>query len=97
MCELLLLHDSLHKESPCPKTLCLSFHLYPHSEEIGLHFWAFGVLRQCSEVVLWELLHMQMIYCCILGGESEPPIIFLLHLGTAPPKSLLVRILVILH
>ena len=39
----------------------LSFVL-SHFEEIGLHLWVSGVLCQCSKVVLWKLLSIQMIF-----------------------------------
>ena len=45
-----------------------------------------GVLCQRSEVVLWNLLSIQMIFWWICGGESGLPILFLCHLRTAPPK-----------
>ena len=52
-------------------------------KEIGLPFWVPGVLCQCSEVVLWKLLNIQMIFWWICGGESGLPVLFLHHLGTA--------------
>ena len=58
----------------------LSFAL-PHSEKTGLPFWASGVLCQCSEVILWELLHIQMIFWCVCWGESGLPILFIHCLG----------------
>ena len=60
------------------------FIFFPHFKEIGLPFWVTGVFHQCSEVVLWKLLHMQMIFWYICGRESDLPILFLHHLGTAP-------------
>ena len=41
--------------------LSLSFTL-SHSEGIDLAFWKSRALRWCSEEVLWELFHMQMIF-----------------------------------
>ena len=41
-----------------------------------------GVLCQCSEVVLWKLLSIQVIFWWICGGESGLPVLFLCHLGT---------------
>ena len=69
-------------------TLCLSFYLLyfvlsPFKEN-GLPFWVPGVLCQCSEVVLWKLLSIQMIFWWICGGESGLPVLFLCHLRTAP-------------
>ena len=39
-----------------------------------------GVPRQRSEVVLWHLLSIQMIFCWIFLGESGLPVLFLRHL-----------------
>ena len=39
-----------------------------HLKEIGLPFWVSRVLHQHCEVVLWRLLHMQMIFWCVGGG-----------------------------
>ena len=66
----------------------LSFAL-PHSEETSLPFWASGVLWQCSEVILWELLHIQMIFWCVCWGESGLPILFIHYLGITPLYCLL--------
>ena len=46
-----------------------------------------GVLCQHSEVVLWNLLSVQMIFRWICGGESDFPILFLHHLRTTPPST----------
>ena len=46
-------------------------------------FWVPGVLRQCSKVVLWKLLSIQMIFWWICGGGSGLPVLFLCHLKTA--------------
>ena len=66
---------------------CLSFgHLYfvlPPFKENGLPFWVPGVLPQHSEVVLWKLFSIQMIFWWICGGESGLPVLFLCYLGTA--------------
>ena len=43
-----------------------------------------GVLHQFSEVALWKLLSVQMIFWWICGGESGLPVLFLCHLRTAP-------------
>ena len=36
-------------------------------------FWVHGVLCQCSKVVLWKLLNIQMILWWICGGKNWPP------------------------
>ena len=64
--KLLLLHDSLLRTGLHPYRFCLPFCLlydvlYPFKEN-GLPFWVPGVLRQCSEVVLWKLLSIQRIF-----------------------------------
>ena len=53
-------------------------------EDNGLPFWVPGVLRQRSEVVLWYLFSVQMIFRRICGGGSGLPILFLCHLRTPP-------------
>ena len=55
----------------------------------GLPFWVLGVLCQCSEVVLWKLLSIQMIFWWICGEETGLPVIFLCHLGWVYFYSLL--------
>ena len=64
--KLLLLHDSLPRMGLCPSLFCLSFYLLyfvlPPFEDNGLRFWVPGVLHQYSEVVLWNLLSIQMIF-----------------------------------
>ena len=64
--KLLLLHDSLSGMSLSPLLFCLSFYLLhsvlPPFEENGLPFWIPGVLCQRSEVVLWNLLSVQLIF-----------------------------------
>ena len=49
-----------------------------------------GCLVSCqhSEVVLWNLLSVQMLFRWICGGESGLPILFLRHLRTAPVQDL---------
>ena len=37
-------------------------------------FWVPGVLRQCSEVVLWQFLSIQMIFWWICGGRKWSPL-----------------------
>ena len=50
-------------------SFCLLFFVLPSFEENGLPFWVPGVLCQHSEVVLWKLLSIQMIFWWISGGE----------------------------
>ena len=64
---------------------------YLLSKRNGLPFWVPGVLHQRSEVVLWKLLSIQMIFWWICGRQSGLPILFLCHLGTQPPKLLLIK------
>ena len=64
----------------------------PPFEEIGLPFWVPGVLCQHSEVVLWNLFKIQMIFWWICGGESRFPILFLCHLETAPSISFFIEV-----
>ena len=72
----LLLHDSLPRTVSIPKflSLFLSFTFCP------TYFWkswaAFlvpGVLHQLSEVVLWNLLNIQMIFWWISWGRKWSP------------------------
>ena len=76
-----------------PYLFCLSFYLLyfvlPPFEDNGLPFWVPDVLCQHSEVVLWNLLHIQMFFWWICGGESGLPILFLFHLRTTPQSLLL--------
>ena len=55
---------------------------YLLSERSGC-LWVPGVLHQCSELVLWKLLHIQVIFWLICRGESGLPFLFLHYLGTA--------------
>ena len=64
----------------------------PPFEEIGLLFWVPGVLCQHSEVVLWNLFKIQMIFWWICGRESGFPILFLCHLETAPSISFFIEV-----
>ena len=70
-------------QTPLPPILSLSFAL-PHSKEIGLPFWKFGVLCQCSVNVLWKLFHKQMVFWYICGGEGGLTTLFLCHLESSP-------------
>ena len=67
----------------------------PPFEGNRLPFWVPGVLCQHSEVVLWKLLSIQMIFWWICGGESGLPILFLCHLRTAPLLYILLAITVV--
>ena len=62
----LLLHDSLPRRGLSPQIFChcfcLLYFVLPPFEKIGLPFWVPGVLHQRSEVVLWYLLSIQMIF-----------------------------------
>ena len=64
--KLLLLHNSLPGTGLHPYLFCLSFGLLyfvlPPFEENGLPFSVPGVLHQHSEIVLWKLLSIQMIF-----------------------------------
>ena len=64
--KLLLFYDSLPRTGLHPYLFCLSFYLLyfvlPPFEDNGLPFWVPGVLYQCSEVVLWKLLSIQIIF-----------------------------------
>ena len=61
---------------------CLSYFVLPPFKENGLPFWVPGVLCQGSEVLLWNLLSIQMIFWWIFGGGL--PVLFLCHLRTTP-------------
>ena len=62
----LLFHYFLHGTGLHPQLFYLSFYLLylflPSFKNNGLPFWVPGVLRQCSEVVLWNFLSVQMIF-----------------------------------
>ena len=51
-------------------------------EESGLLCWVLGVFCQCSEVVLWKLLSVQIIFWWICWGESGLLLLFLCCLRT---------------
>ena len=70
-------------------SLYLLYFVLPPFKENRLPFWVPGVLHQRSEVVLWKLLSIQVIFWWICGGERGLPILFLCHLGTAPSQGLL--------
>ena len=72
-------------------SLFLSFiFVLPPFEENGLTFWVPGILHQSSEIVLWKLLSIQMIFWCTCGGESGLPSYFSTIFGL--PSSLTVHI-----
>ena len=87
--KLLLLHYSLPRTGLHSELLCLSFcrlyFLLPPFKENGLPFWVPGVLCQRSEVVLWKLLSIQVIFWRTCWGESDLPILFFCFLGTLHP------------
>ena len=64
--KLLLFYDSLPRTGLHRYLFCLSFYLLyfvlPPVKDSGLTFWVPGILRQGSEVVLWYLLSIQMIF-----------------------------------
>ena len=71
---------------PVPKSFASVFVFYILSylllkRLIRVPFWVSGVLCQCSEVVLWKLLNIQMIFWRICEGESGLPVLFLHHLA----------------
>ena len=76
-------------ESSSPTRLSFWFLYFalPLFKEKGLPFWVPGVLRQLSEVVLWKLLSIQMIFWWICGGESGLPLIPLSSLNHTPPPT----------
>ena len=71
--KLLLFYDSLPRTGLHPYLFCLSFYLLyfvlPPFEDNGLPLWVPGGLRQHSEVVLWYLLSVQMMFWWILGEK----------------------------
>ena len=66
------------------------FYILSYLLSNGLPFWVPGVLCQHSEVVLWKLLSIQMVFWSNCWGESGLPILFLCHLRTAPTRGSLV-------
>ena len=54
-------------------SFCLLYFVLPPFEENGLPFWVPGVLRQCSELVLWKFLSIQMIFWWICGEKVVSP------------------------
>ena len=65
-------------------SVCILYFVLPHFRENGLPFWMPGVLHQRSEVVLWKLPGIQMIFWWISWGESGLPFLFLCHFRTSP-------------
>ena len=86
----LLFHYSLPRMGLCPWIFCLflSFVFCPTSFWTGwaAFLGAWCVLCQHSEVVLWKLLSIQMIFWWILGGESGLSNLFL---RVEPPQDLI--------
>ena len=71
-------------------SLLLSFIFCPSSfQRQWAAFWVPDVLYQYSEVVLWNLLGVQMLFRWISGGESVLPVLILCPLRTTPPQGLL--------
>ena len=70
----------------------LLYSALPPFKENRLPFWVPGVLHQRSEVVLWNLLSVQMLFWWICGRESGLPVLFLHHFRAAPLHSLLLSI-----
>ena len=64
--KLLLFYDSFPGWVSVPNSFVSLFYLLyfvlPPLEDNGLHFWVPSVLCQCSEVVLWYFLSVQMIF-----------------------------------
>ena len=62
----LFFKDSLPRMDLCPYLVCLSFYLLyfflPPFEDNGLLFWVPDVFCWHSEVVLWNLLSVQMLF-----------------------------------
>ena len=65
-------------------SLFLSYILSSSFQREWAAFWVPGVLRQCSEVVFWNFLSVQMVFWWICGRERVLPVLFLRHLRTAP-------------
>ena len=57
------------------------YFVLPPFEENGLPFWVPGVIYQHSEVVLWKLINIRMIFWWISRGKSCLPVLFFCHLG----------------
>ena len=98
-CECFLLFGNFSFITPSPgkvsipnSSLCLLYFVLLPYKENGLPFWVPGVLHQHSEVVLWKLLSIQMIFWWVCGRESGFPLPFLCHLGTAPLNILFVDV-----
>ena len=63
MWKLLLLHDSLQRTGLCPSLFCVSFIFYPTSfQREWAAFLGLWCPLQCSDVVLWKFLSIQMIF-----------------------------------
>ena len=53
-------------------SFCLLYFVLPPFEDNGLPFWVPGALRQHSEVVLWKLLSIQLIFDEFVGEKQSP-------------------------
>ena len=73
-------------------SFCLLCFFLPPFEDNGLLFWVPDVLCRHSEVVLWNLLSVQIFFWWICGGESGLPVLFLHHLRTASPITVISNI-----
>ena len=70
-------------------SFCLLYFVLTPFIENGLPFWVLGVLCQRSEVVLWKLLSIQMIFWWICGGESGFPVLFLHQLRLLESRDIM--------
>ena len=74
--KLLLLHDSLPGMVSIPNSfvsLCFLYFLLPPFKENKLPFWVPGILCQYSEVLLWRLLSIQIIFLMNFWGIKWSP------------------------
>ena len=68
--------------------ICVFYILsYLLSKRMGCLSGCLGALHQHSEVVLWKLISIQMIFWWICRGESGLHVLFLCHLGTTSFRS----------
>ena len=88
-----LLHDSLPKMSLSPQILCLPFHFYFLSYFIPKRLVCLsgylGSSTSIQKIFCGSCSTCRLIFWCICRGESDLPILFLCHVGTALPFSLL--------
>ena len=69
---------------PLFSLFCLLYFVLPPFEENDLPFWVPDVLHQHSEIALWKLLSIQMIFWWISGGKSSLLVLFFCYVGTTP-------------